>query len=164
MHLNRIAYQLASLLVAFPASALKLLPIPIGQFEAASGLRRREFDQSLDFQPQSQAQLFYGLADGGGKAHLANITLQAPLGLPIVLLEHLDPIIEYVDCTRDDGQIALAFKSRNAFQRAVKEWNFVNQNIEHKFLLITNHDGCSLREERQPHMYVQEIIVSGFCY
>lgn len=128
----------------------------IARFEAAAGLQRRDFDHFSDFYPQPQVQLAYGRNDGEDKIDFANVTLHAADGLPIVLLERLDHLIEYVDCDRENRQIALAFKSRDAFGRAINAWEFVNNQDEeeHRFLLITNHDRCSTADDRQPHMYV----------
>lgn len=126
----------------------------IARFEAAAGLQRRDFDCFSDFYPQPRVQLAYGLNNGEDNIDFANVTLHAADGLPIVLLERLDHLMEHVDCDRQNGQIALAFRSRDAFRRAVNAWGFVNDRDEeeHRFLLITNHDRCSTGDDRQPHM------------
>lgn len=153
MRLDCSSFGLAVSLLALHAHADKiLLPLHISHFEAATGLQRREFDYFSDFYPQPQTQLTYGLDDGEDKIDFANVTFYATDGLPIVLLERLDHLIEYVDCNQNDGQMALAFKSREAFERAINAWEFVDDEEDVRFLLITNHDGCSPVDSRQPHM------------
>lgn len=156
MRLNCSSFGLTVFLLALHAHAKKLfLPMHIGHFEAVAGLQRRELEYLSDFYPQPQVQLAYGRHDGEEKLDFVNMTLHAGDGLPIVLLERLDHLIEYVDCNRKSGQMALAFKSIDAFERAINAWGFVNNDEEElRFLLITNHDGCSPSDARQPHMYV----------
>lgn len=153
MRLNCSSFGLAVSLLALHAHAEKiLLPLHISHFEAATGLQRRELDYFSDFYPQPQTQLTYGLEDGEDKIDFANVTFYATDGLPIVVLERLDHLIEYVDCNQNDGQMALAFRSRDAFERAINAWEFVDDEEDLRFLLITNHDGCSPVDSRQPHM------------
>ena len=150
--MRHVAYLIAIFLVAFPLCAQRLILIHITQFEAAVGLHCCDYEPALDFFPQGQAELVYGLDDGEDKVHFGNITLHAPGGLPFVLLERLDPLIEHVDCSGGDGRMAVAFKSGDALQRALAAWGFVNHHEEHTFLLITNHDGCSPNDQRELHI------------
>ncbi|KAL8633735.1 hypothetical protein Q9189_000471 [Teloschistes chrysophthalmus] len=80
------------------------------------------------------------------------MTLYAPDGLQVVLMERFEPLTSAVDCNGDDGNMSLTFKSKDAFKHAVDTWNFINKAPEKKFLLIANHDGCGPNDERQPYL------------
>ena len=69
------------------------------------------------------------------------MTLYAADGLLLVLMERFDSLTSSVDCNDNDGKMSLTFKSQDAFNQALQEWNYVNQNDEGKFLLIANHNG-----------------------
>ena len=69
------------------------------------------------------------------------MTLYAADGLLLVLMERFDSLTSSVDCNDDDGTMSLTFKSQDAFNHALQEWNYVNQNDDGKFLLIANHEG-----------------------
>ena len=85
---------------------------------------------------------------------MANMTLFAPDGLLMVLLEHFDHLTSAIDCQGDDGQMSLTFNSQKAFNYAIDAWDHVNDNADGKFLLIANHPGCGPDEERQGYMCV----------
>ena len=89
-----------------------------------------------------------------GQLLLADMTLHASDGLDIVLMERFEGLTTRVDCKGDDGSMSLTFKSEQAFNQALKKWNFVNKAEEEKFLLIANHDGCGPEDERQPYLFV----------
>ena len=82
----------------------------------------------------------------------ANMTLHAPNGMLMVLLEYFDHLTSTIDCQGDDGQMSLTFNSQNAFQYALQAWGYINANSNDKFLLIANHQGCGPDEERQAYM------------
>lgn len=69
------------------------------------------------------------------------MTLYAADGLLLVLMERFDSLTSSVDCNDDDGTMSLTFKSQDAYNHALQEWNYVNQNDDGKFLLIANHEG-----------------------
>ncbi|KAL9577879.1 MAG: hypothetical protein Q9212_006082 [Teloschistes hypoglaucus] len=133
-----------------PAPALK--PINVLDFEAATGIQRRAAEDFSHLDLKTQAELIYGRPGNDGQLLLANMTLYAPDGLQIVLMERFEPLTSAVDCNGDDGNMSLTFKSKDAFQHAVDTWNFINQAPEKKFLLIANHDGCGPNDERQPYL------------
>jgi len=83
---------------------------------------------------------------------LANMTLYADDGLQIVLMERFEGLTKSVDCKGDDGTMSLTFNSNDAFQYALKTWDFINQSEEKKFLLIANHNGCGPNDQRQPYL------------
>lgn len=151
MHLTTAKYYLTASSFLLPTFAILLRPLDINQYEAAFGIQRRFIAQRYDFKPQSQVELFYGEGGDDGTLGVANITLNAPSGLPIVLLERFEPLTEYVDCNQDDGHMSLTFKSEDAFKRALNAWSFVNKG-DQNFMVIANHDGCGADYERQIYM------------
>lgn len=85
---------------------------------------------------------------------LSNMTLYAPDGMMMVLLERFDHLTSAIDCQGDDGHMSLTFNSRTAYDYALKSWDFINANDNGKFLLIANHEGCGPDDQRQPYMYI----------
>ena len=80
------------------------------------------------------------------------MTLYAPDGLQMVMMERFEPLTSAVDCNGDDGSMSLTFKSQEAFQHALDTWGFINKEQEKRFLLIANHDGCGPQDERQAYV------------
>ncbi|KAL8687877.1 MAG: hypothetical protein Q9218_006073 [Villophora microphyllina] len=135
---------------ANPATALK--PINILDFEAATGIQRRAAEDFSHLDLKTQAELIYGRPGKDGQLLLANMTLYAPDGLQLVMMERFELLTSAVDCNGDDGSMSLTFKSQDAFNHALDTWSFINQAPEKKFLLIANHDGCGPNDERQPYL------------
>lgn len=128
-----------------------LLPVKIGHWEAANGIKRRELDRLSDCHPRPETELMYGLNQDEDSVLFGKVSLDAPLGMPIVLLERCESLISHVDCSVD-GHISVTFRSAEAFLRVSRAWNFVNDEIDHKFLLIINHDECGSADDRHPYM------------
>lgn len=147
-----LASGLILLSFSLPAFAVNLLPLRLSHYEAAFGIQRRSHEYHSDLEPKSQVELFWGEGNDDGTLAIANITLTAPPGLPIVLLERFESLTKYVDCNGDDGHMSLTFKSEDAFQRSLKAWDFVNQGDHHRFMVIANHDGCGRDSQRQSYM------------
>ncbi|KAL8832721.1 MAG: hypothetical protein Q9170_004765 [Blastenia crenularia] len=133
-------------------SAATLKPININDFEAATGVQRRAVEDFGHLDLSTQAQLIYGRPGDDGQLLLANMTLYAPDGLQMVMMERFEPLTSAVDCNGDDGSMSLTFKSQEAFQHALDTWSFINQAQEKRFLLIANHDGCGPQDERQAYL------------
>lgn len=91
------------------------------------------------------------LTPDNGQLLLANMTLYAPDGLPIVLMERFEGLTAAVDCKGDDGAMSLTFKSKDAYDYALKTWQYINEDDDKQFLLIANHDGCGRHDQRQPY-------------
>ncbi|KAL8707777.1 MAG: hypothetical protein Q9220_007229 [cf. Caloplaca sp. 1 TL-2023] len=85
----------------------------------------------------------------GGQLLFANMTLHAPDGLPIVLMERFEGLTESVDCKGDDGGMSLTFTTSQAYQYALKIWSYINEDDDKQFLLIANHDDCGAADQRQ---------------
>ncbi|KAL9045926.1 MAG: hypothetical protein Q9214_001116 [Letrouitia sp. 1 TL-2023] len=134
------------------SNPVKLRPIKVGDFELATGIQRRDAADFSHLHLQTQAQLIYGQPGDSGQLLLANMTLYAPDGLQMVMMERFEPLTSSVDCKGDDGTMSLTFKSPDAFRHALETWSFINEAPEKKFLLIANHDGCGPDDERQPYL------------
>ena len=80
------------------------------------------------------------------------MTLFAPDGLQIVMMERFEGLTKEVDCHGDDGQMSLTFASQEAFDYALRTWSNINEHKDDKFLLIANHAGCGPDDERQPYI------------
>ena len=151
MHIPLAKYCVATLPFLFPTFAIILQPLSINHYEAILGIQRRSISPHFDLEPQTQVELFYGQGDDDEALAVANITLNAPPGLPILLLERFEPLTQYIDCNGDDGHMSLTFKSEDAFKRALEAWSFVNNGIQ-RFMVIANHDGCGPKYQRQIYM------------
>ncbi|KAL8680964.1 MAG: hypothetical protein Q9186_002864 [Xanthomendoza sp. 1 TL-2023] len=130
---------------------LTLHPIHLRDYEDALGLRRRAQEDFSDLDPGSQSQLIYGRPGDDGQLRFANMTLYAPSGLPIVLMERFEGLTSAVDCKGDDGEMSLTFSSKGAYEYALKIWGYINEDDDKQFLLVANHDGCGPSDERQPY-------------
>jgi len=146
---------------ASPASLLEqprsvtstiLRPIKVGKDEAAIGLQRRSSEVFSDLDLQTQSELIYGSPGDGGQLLLANMTLYAPDGLLMIMLERFEGLTSAVDCKGDDGIMSLTFSSQDAFNHALQEWSYINKNDDGQFLLIANHGGCGPDDQRQPYL------------
>lgn len=96
-----------------------------------------------------------------GQLVLANLTLFAQDGLPIILLEEFEELIISVDCRDNEGRLDLKFNSTDAFDHAKKQWAYVNEKEHDNFLLIANHDNCGSNDQRQGYMLV---LLCSECY
>ncbi|CAF9942270.1 MAG: hypothetical protein ALECFALPRED_009642 [Alectoria fallacina] len=135
-----------------PQQGTVLHPINIADYEASMGLQRRDSNDLSTLDPQTQSELLYGSPGDNGQLLLANMTLYAPDGLPIVLLERFELLNVSVKCQDDEGVLSLVFASEDAFDYAVKQWGYVNEADDGKFLLIANKDGCGIDGQRQPYI------------
>lgn len=87
------------------------------------------------------------------------MTLYARDGLLIIMMERFEPLTTSVDCKGDDGEMSLTFASADAFNHALQQWSYINENEEGKFLMIANHAGCGPDDQRQPYLYVEKMHV-----
>lgn len=136
-----------------------LYPIRLHNHETAPSLHRREPRKvelsQLDLQTQSQ--LIHGGQTAAGDLLLANMTLYAPNGLQMILMEEFDHLTSAVDCHGDDGTMSLTFNSKHAFEYALKTWRYINLHDDDRFILIANHKGCGPDDERQPYLYAPSL-------
>lgn len=139
-----------------------LRPIHIDTFRSAAGLHVRDVTDfsRLDLTPQ--ADLIFGASAENGTILLANMTLYAPDGQLVVMMEGFDGLTSAVDCKGDDGSMSLTFKSKDAFDAAIQKWGVINEKDEDSFLLIANHDGCGPEDQRQAYTFVEPILLVWF--
>ncbi|KAI5845067.1 hypothetical protein DFP73DRAFT_584651 [Morchella snyderi] len=129
-----------------------LKPINLDVFKSAMGLSVRDTVDFSRLDPTSQAELMFGSpGNNGSSVLLANMTLYAPDGDQIVMMESFEGLTSAVDCKGDDGIMSLTFTSKEAFDAAVEKWNFVNEDEDGSFLLIANHDECGDADQRQAY-------------
>lgn len=129
-----------------------LRPIRISNCEAAIGLQRRSSEEFSNLDLQTQSELIYGSPGDDGQLLLANMTLYAPDGLLMIMMERFEGLTSSVDCKGDDGTMSLTFNSLNAFNHALQSWSYINDNDNGEFLLIANHEGCGPDDQRQPYL------------
>ncbi|KAI9848432.1 MAG: hypothetical protein M1837_000227 [Sclerophora amabilis] len=129
-----------------------LLPIHADSFDRATGIQPRDATDFSRLDLQTQSQLIYGRPGDNGQLLFANMTLYAPDGKKIVLMERFEGLTTALDCKGDDGEMSLTFKSKDAFDYAAKQWAWINEGDEDSFILIANHDGCGPADERQPYL------------
>jgi hypothetical protein len=130
-----------------------LLPINADDFGAVMGLKVRDVVDFSRLDLAKQAELIFGAPGDQGNMLLANMTLYAPGGQLIIMMESFEGLTSSVDCKGDDGEMALTFKSQEAFEYALGQWDFINEKTEYAFLMIANHDGCGPDEQRQAYKY-----------
>ena len=152
VQLGGLAFALPGYSSLTPDEALHLSPINVRDWEDSIGIQRRAAEDFSHLSPKVQEQLIFGRHGDDGQMILANMTLHAPDGMDIVMMERFEPLTESVDCHGDDGSMSLTFKSEAAFKHALSTWGFINDADENKFLLIANHDGCGEVDERQPYL------------
>lgn len=135
-----------------------LRPINSDAFKSAANLRVRDAVDFSRLDLASQAELMFGAPGDNGNILLANMTLYAPDGQQIVMMESFEGLTSAVDCEGDDGSMSLTFTSQDAFDAAVEKWGIINEREEDTFVLIANHDGCGPEDQRQAYMCV--VIIS----
>jgi len=65
----------------------------------------------------------------------------------IISMERFADDLKSVDCSE---QMTMAFKSNEAYQDAIDDWEWVNFNEKRTFILIANYPGCGRNRSRQP--------------
>ena len=82
------------------------------------------------------------------------MTLHAPDGKPIIMMETFETLTKAIDCNGSDGVLSLTFKNQKAMMYALTKWAYINQKEDEEFILIANHEGCGPSEERIPYLLV----------
>ncbi len=108
-------------------------------------------DEGKAWTPYTSNEPADQFAQENGQAHMASMTLRAPNGLRVIMMEVFEPLTSAVDCQGDDGTMSLTFKTEAALDYAWKEWAWINQDANHTFIMVANHDGCGPDEERQAY-------------
>ena len=82
------------------------------------------------------------------------MALRAPKSRRMIAMEEFDHLTTAQDCHGDDGHMSLTFKSREAYDYALKTWSYINEDFDEEFYLLADHEGCGPDLERQPYRYV----------
>ncbi|KAI9762883.1 MAG: hypothetical protein M1840_001116 [Geoglossum simile] len=101
---------------------------------------------SLDL--QRQESFLYGSPEDGGTYTVANMTMYTGDGELIITMERFAGMLKSVDC---GDNMVLTFNTDAAFQYAIHAWDWVNEQTNHSFLMISNHPACSPDSQRQPY-------------
>lgn len=88
--------------------------------------------------------------------------LYAPTDLPIITMEDFEGLTSLVNCNADHGSIALTFHSEEAFKFALQEWAYINERDDDRFVLIADHVSCLRDGDRQPFVFVANVIFKAF--
>jgi hypothetical protein len=67
----------------------------------------------------------------------------------IISLERFHSMLKSVQC---GDTTTLQFVDNNAFQYAIRAWNWVNEHQNHSFILIADDSGCGPDDERAPFL------------
>ncbi|RPB29170.1 hypothetical protein L211DRAFT_817495 [Terfezia boudieri ATCC MYA-4762] len=132
----------------------KLKPVRLDHLH---GVRRR--DTEKDYQRLDLAQeafMIYAAHEAENKGvMMANMTLFAPGGVPVILMERFEGLTKAVDCSIEkDGSIGLTLLDQKGFEYAKKAWDWINAADNDEFIMVTDHEGCAPGNERKAyHVY-----------
>ncbi|KAK6541886.1 hypothetical protein TWF694_007663 [Orbilia ellipsospora] len=111
-------------------------------------LAKRENDLSR-FDLQHQVRLAWA-GNSGGQRVVFDMKVNKPDPQhPLLSLEDLDDLTKSITCK--EPHIELAFHTKNAMNRAIKAWDWINENESDYFFLIANHEGCGPEGMRHPY-------------
>ena len=84
-----------------------------------------------------------------GGLFVANMTVNAPRGKKLLLMEKFNGFTKEVDCTTaGDGKLSVTLKNRKIYNYVYRIWGWLNENDKNEFIMITNHKGCGQENER----------------
>ncbi|WEW60999.1 hypothetical protein PRK78_006488 [Emydomyces testavorans] len=132
-----------------PTTPHFLRPLKRSDLEPPDSRQARTLPEFSSFKPLQDANMLFGGLAEPGKLFLANMTLYAPENLPIVMMEAFEGLTSAVDCMGDDGEMSLTFKSKMAYEHALRMWSYINAKEETEFVMIANHDSCGPKGQRQ---------------
>ncbi|KAH0569269.1 hypothetical protein GP486_000025 [Trichoglossum hirsutum] len=97
---------------------------------------------------QEQESFLYGSPGDGDSYTVANMTMYTGDGELIISMERFAGMLKSVEC---GDNIVLVFNTEAAFQYAIHAWDWVNEQTNHSFLMISNHPACGPDSQRQPY-------------
>jgi len=129
----------------------KLKPVRLDHLH---GVRRR--DTEKDYQRLDLAQeafMVYAAKEEESKGvMMANMTLFAPGGVPVILMERFEGLTKAVDCSIEkDGSIGLTLLDQKGFEYAKQAWDWINAADDDEFIMVTDHEGCAPGDERKAY-------------
>ena len=78
--------------------------------------------------------------------------VHAPDGMHTISMDTFESLTRKVDCQGDDGMLSMSFVSKEAYEYALRQWAWINEADDDRFILITDHDGCGPDQQRQAYM------------
>ncbi|KAJ7582951.1 hypothetical protein C8J56DRAFT_1055972 [Mycena floridula] len=120
---------------------------PVPQYKRLSPLNSRSLHSrgifSGGLKPRKTANLFYGIGQEDGFP-ATSVVFTAHQGLPIVLLDDVDFLIQNVECqnSAQDQRLDISFVSAKALGTVLVHWDVG------RFMMITMHSGCNPEDER----------------
>ncbi|KAG0638745.1 hypothetical protein HOY80DRAFT_1046947 [Tuber brumale] len=103
--------------------------------------------------PSMRELLVYGapVAQEGG-LFVANMTVNAPKGKKLLLMEKFNDFTKEMDyTTAGDGKLSVTLKERRTYNYVYWIWGWLNMSDRNEFIMITNHKGCGPENERTCH-------------
>ncbi|KAK6350520.1 hypothetical protein TWF718_003711 [Orbilia javanica] len=160
-----LSLSLAAGLFSLPAQALltKNGDVNLGKAERMLPTRsehlypnlKKRADDLSRLELQDEMQLTWTYPNKDGSMTVADMKLKKPeADHPLLALESFDDLTSSIKCEDSNQKISVAFKSSEAMERAIENWDYVNQNKSDFFYLIANHVGCGPDAERHPYKVV----------
>ncbi|KAF2735733.1 hypothetical protein EJ04DRAFT_575886 [Polyplosphaeria fusca] len=132
------------------ALSVKLSPLPSLDLTAdahAQAASKREANFTGDLDLRDFESFFWG-APAGDNLIYANLTVYFPEQYEyIIAMEQFSGKLKSVNCAED---MMLEFINDAAFEYAKVVWNWVNQDVNNSFIMVTNYAGCADDMERLP--------------
>ncbi|EPS43528.1 hypothetical protein H072_2463 [Dactylellina haptotyla CBS 200.50] len=137
-------------------SEVKLLPIRDDHF--FPHLKKRDLEDFSALELRHEVQFLYGKDSTyhNPGSHLAEMKIsQSHPDNPITLLENFDHFTTHTTCP-DEEKLLLKFINKRAMDCAIKSWDWINEDQDSYFYMITHHDheGCGEDEQRTPYKIV----------
>lgn len=118
------------------------------------GVHRRDIEkdyQRLDL-AQEAFMVYAAKGEENKEVMMANMTLFAPGGVPIILMERFEGLTKEVDCSiEQDGSIGLTLLDQKGFEYAKNAWDWINAGDDDEFIMVTDHEGCAPGDERKAY-------------
>ncbi|KAF2006759.1 hypothetical protein P154DRAFT_600887 [Amniculicola lignicola CBS 123094] len=133
------------------AFALELMPI-LDPSELSGGVkpdfkRAASFTGDLDLQ---NFETFFWGAPAGSNLIYANLTIYFPEQYEyIIAMERFAGKLKNVQCNED---MMLEFNNKEDFEYARGVWNWVNDDVNNTFIMVTNYEGYADDMERLPFL------------
>ncbi|EPS41907.1 hypothetical protein H072_4116 [Dactylellina haptotyla CBS 200.50] len=136
------------------ARAVKL--VPLREEELFPHLKKRSDDYSTLRLRNQVRMIFGGRSAESDDHHLADLKISQPDPRhPMILLEAFDHHTNDISCS--GKYLKLTFSNKNALESAVHSWDWVNENENDFFYIVTHHHhkGCGPDEERAPYKIME---------
>jgi hypothetical protein len=113
---------------------------------------RRESPGNGVFDPKSVNSFFWG-AYAGNTIYTANFTLFNPDPDEFILaIEHFAKKLKSINCGSTSEPMTIEFNDKDSYSYAQSAWNWVNQEDDNKFTLVTKPNQCYEGDDRSPYL------------